>query len=283
MRGEAGSLKKRMRPPGEPKQPQRPREYHKSQRKHQMGGTMTTDTPAQARAVALVMLLFASRCVLAQNSASSPDPAVPQVGPKPITVWKVGDPWRGGTPDTAVPPSLELSARKLGYWLRVEAFPIQGFASLFFRSFENHQSPDILVFNNYGVLEGISTPMGSFSGIATDPEIHAALEQVTESLAALEERGWEYLIHTSPNYEAARALALRPPECAANLESVLPAGLSEIATQSATAYLESSPSLRNLEDPDRLHTSVIKQTDATWRRSKCVAAGERTTSLSCPP
>ena len=101
--------------------------------------------------------------------------------------------------------------------------------------------------------------MGSFSGIATDPEIHAALVQVTESLAALEGRGWEYLIRTSPNYEAAQALALRPPECAANPEAALPSGLGEIAMPSATAYLENSPSLRNFEDPDRLHTSVTQQ------------------------
>jgi len=206
-----------------------------------------------------VLLFLVTPCVLAQISASSPNPAAPQGGTKAITVWKVGDPYRGGTPDTAVPPSLELAAEKLGYGLRVEAFPIRGFASLFFRAFENHQPPDILVFNNYGVLEGISTPIGSFTGIGTDPEIHAALVRVTESLAALEGRGWEYLVRTSPNFEAAQALALRPPECAANPEAALPAELGDITTQSAHAYLENSPSLRNFEDPDRLHTDVTEQ------------------------
>jgi hypothetical protein len=146
----------------------------------------------------------------------------------------------------------------LGYELRVEAFPIQGFASLFFRAFENHQPPDILVFNNYGVLEGISTPIGSFTGIGSDPEIHAALVQVTESLTALEGRGWEYLIRTSPNFAAAQTLALRPPECAAIPEAALPGELGEITTRSASAYLENSPSLRNFEDPDRLHTDVTE-------------------------
>ena len=145
-----------------------------------------------------MVLLVVTPGVIAQNSASSPHRPAPQGGAKVITVWKVGDPYTGGTPDTAVPPSLELAAEKLGYGLRAEAFPIQGFASLFFRAFENHQPPDILVFNNHGVLEGISTPIGSFSGIGTDPAIHAALVQVTESLTALEGRGWEYLIRTSP-------------------------------------------------------------------------------------
>jgi hypothetical protein len=196
--------------------------------------------------------------VLAQNSASSPSRAALAGATKVITVWKVGDPWRGGTPDTVVPPSLELSAKKLGCGLRVEAFPIQGFASLFFRAFENHHPPDILVFNNYGVLEGISTPIGSFTGIGSDPEIHAALVQVTESLTALEGRGWEYLIRTSPNFEAAQALALRPPECAAAWEGALPAELGDIAMQSARAYLENTPTLKNFEDPDRLHTTVTE-------------------------
>jgi hypothetical protein len=219
---------------------------------------MTKHVPAQARAVALMVLFLVTPRVLAQNSASGPIPAAPQAGTKVITVWKVGNPHTGGTPDTAVPPSLELAAEKLGYGLRVEAFPIRGFASLFFRAFENRQPPDILVFNNYGVLEGISTPIGSFTGIGTDPEIHAALLKVTESLAPLEKRGWQYLIRTSPNFVAAQALALRPPECAADLEGALPAELGDIAMQAARAYLENSPSLRNFEDPDHLHTSVTE-------------------------
>jgi hypothetical protein len=205
-----------------------------------------------------MVLFLVTPSVLAQNSASSPNRVAPEGGTKVITVWKVGNPSWGDTPDTVVPPSLELSAKKLGYGLRVEAFPIQGFASLFFRAFENHQPPDILVFNSYGVLEGISTPIGSFTGIATDPEIHAALVKVTESLTALEERGWEYLIRTSPNFEAAQALALRPPECAANPGAPLPAVIGEITMRSASAYLENSPSLKNFEDPDRLHTDVTE-------------------------
>jgi hypothetical protein len=106
---------------------------------------MTRHAPAQARAVALTVLFLVIPRVLAQSSGSSPNQAAPQGVTKAITVWKVGDPWTGGTPDTAVPPSLELAAEKLGYGLRVEAFPIQGFASVFFRAFENHQPPDILV------------------------------------------------------------------------------------------------------------------------------------------
>ena len=219
---------------------------------------MTRHAPAQARAVALTVLFLITHRVVAQSSASSPNQAAPQGATKVITVWRVGDPYTGATPDTTVPPSLELAAQKLGYGLRVEAFPIRGFASLFFRAFENHQPPDILVFGNYGVLEGTSTPIGSFTGIGTDPGIHAALLRVTESLSALEGRGWEYLIRTSPNFEAARALALRPPECAVNPETALSAELGDITMQFARAYLENSPPLKNFEDPDRLHTTATE-------------------------
>lgn len=189
-------------------------------------------------------------------SAPSPHRPAPQAEAKVITVWKVGDPYTGATPDAALPRSLDLAAEKLGYGLRAKAFRIQDFASAFFRAFANHQPPDILVFNNPGVLDGVSTPLGRFKGIGTDPAIHAALVEVTESLTALEGRGWEYLIRTSPNFEAAQALALRPPECAANQGATLPPDLGEITEQSASAYIENSPAIKNFEDPDRLHTAV---------------------------
>jgi hypothetical protein len=217
---------------------------------------MTKHVPAEPRAAVLMVLILVTPAILAQNSPSNESRPAPQSGAKVITVWKVGDPYTGGTPDTAVPPSLKLAAEQLGYELRVEAFPIRGFASLFFRAFENHQPPDVLVFNYIGVLEGGSTPNGSVTGIGADPEIHAALLRVTESLAALEARSWQYLIRTSPNFEAARTLALRSPECAASADAALPPELSEIAMQAARAYLENSPSLNSLEDPDRLRTSV---------------------------
>jgi hypothetical protein len=187
--------------------------------------------------------------------ASNPAPLPP--GAKVITVWKVESEYTGPIPDAAVPPSLERSAWKLGFGLKVEGFAIQGFASRFFRAFEDHQAPDILVFDNYGVLQG----SGDFPGIGTDPDIHAALLPVSESLSALLGPGWEYLIRTSPNHEAAQKLALRPPECPSTPEAPLPAGLSELAAQAARADLENSPSLRDLEDPDRLLTSPRKPID----------------------
>ncbi len=114
-------------------------------------------------------------------------------------------------------------------------------------------------------------------GIATDPKINAALERIATSspslhnsngtratadlepaggpLTALQERGWEYLIRTSPNYQAARALATGPSACVADADpAVLPASMREIAVKAARAYLEDSPSLKDYEDPARLHT-----------------------------
>ncbi len=257
---------------------------------------MTGHAPAPARLVALLILFFISPGVLVRNSASSQDPASAvsteanqssqaasqpategQQGPpsapiqpaaqpetKLITVWKAGDPESDEIPNAAVPPSLEASATQLGYGLKVQAFPARGFASAFFRAFENHQPPDILIFGNHGILEGVT-------GIATDPEIRAALVQVTESLTALQGRGrgWEYVIHTSPNHQAARELALRPPECRVESEaSAFPEGLREFAVQSASAYLEASPALENVEDPDRLHTDMTESEERRVERTE---------------
>ena len=114
-------------------------------------------------------------------------------------------------------------------------------------TFETNRPPDILAFDNFGILEGLATPHGQIQGIASDSEINAALEKVgvslpalqrpsskttTEpverrvrgSLTALEERGWEYLIRTSPNYQAARALAAQPPGCVADSD---PSGVAD--------------------------------------------------------
>jgi hypothetical protein len=213
--------------------------------------------------VSLAVLMVAANesCVaLAQVSGragSNPLPSRPEE--KLITVWKVGDPWRGNTPDVAVPPDLELSAERLGYELKIEAFPASGFAETFFRALEK---PDILAIDNYGIIDGVTTPLGSFAGIGSDEKTHQALVRVTESLRSLRGRsgGWEFLIQTSPNYKAARLLALRPPECTTSSQATpLPADLRKAAARIAEAYLEGNPSLKQLEDPDRLHTEATNQ------------------------
>lgn len=83
---------------------------------------------------------------------------------KVIAVWKVGSPHSGDTPDTTIPPDLESSAEELGYKLSIESFSAKGFAQTFFDSFANNQEPDILAIDNDGMINGITTPLGSFTG-----------------------------------------------------------------------------------------------------------------------
>jgi hypothetical protein len=151
------------------------------------------------------------------QSANKPesDPLVSKSEQHVITLWKVGSPRTGEIPSRkTTPPNIERGAQKLGYTVLIASFPAKGFAQIFFRAFERHQAPDILAFDNFGVLEGITTPAGDFKGIESDPSVRRVLVQATGSLAVPPRlRGWEYLIRTSPHYEAARALFLRPPDC----------------------------------------------------------------------
>jgi hypothetical protein len=177
----------------------------------------------------------------------------------------VGSPYQGDTPDTTIPPDLEQSAEKMGLKITVKAFPAVGFARQFFEAFKNGQEPDVLAINNYGIINGITTPLGDFTGIASDEAIRAKLVEVTESLVGLEglnlfgnKNGWEFLVTTSKHSKAAKLLALRSPECkqAWNL-TPLTQDLQESAIPIARAYLQGDrKSLAAWEDPERLHTDV---------------------------
>jgi len=131
---------------------------------------------------ALLILVVLSTSMLArgnrdrQSSIADANPPAAQEEPEVITVWKVGSPWTGDIPDTAVPPRLDLAARHLGYFIKIQSFPARSFASAFFRTFEANQPPDVLAFDNDYILYGGGAPHGQIQGIASDPSINAALE-----------------------------------------------------------------------------------------------------------
>jgi hypothetical protein len=181
---------------------------------------------------------------------------------KVITVWKVGNPYRGDTPNTTVPLDLQLRAEESGYNVNIESFPATGFAETYRKAFENNQEPDILAINNSKIIGLITTPRGSLAGTGSGEKIGQELVQVTESLSSLEgpERGWELLIRTSRNYEAARLLALQPPECNASRQGPsAPEELGSVAAPITQAYLERAALLHVFEDADRLHTGAASQ------------------------
>ena len=154
-----------------------------------------------------------------------------------IRVWKVGSPHTGETPPTDLPPALAREARSRGWRLTVEAFPAQGFAARFMAAARSGSAPDVLAFDNFGIIKGISTVLGTFAGIGEDAVTRNQLVQVTGALDELlgPARGWTFLFTSSANHAAARALALRTPRCvnrsAENLSPDLP------AADVAAAYL----------------------------------------------
>jgi hypothetical protein len=132
-----------------------------------------------------------------------------------IRIWKVGSPHTGDTPDTEMPPALAREAGSRGWRLSIDAFPAQAFADRFFAAGRNGSAPDVLVFDNFGTMDGIVTRLGTFVGIAQDPVFRNQLIQVTGSFDELlgPARGWTFLFTSSANYSAARELALGTPRC----------------------------------------------------------------------
>jgi hypothetical protein len=170
-------------------------------------------------------------------------------------VWKVGSPHTGDTPDTTAPLDLKLSAKKLGTTVRIKAFPAKGFAQTFFDAFEAHQEPDVIAIDNYGIIDGITTKLGAFTGIGSSQTVARSLVTVTDSLKGLAggRGGWQFLVSTSKNHEVARLLALQPPECDARTPQLLvPVEVQPVARTIADAYLQQLASLKTYEDSDRL-------------------------------
>jgi len=146
-----------------------------------------------------------------------------------ILVWKVGSPHIGDTPDTTKPFQLQSEAKKMGFNLTVEGFPAKGFAAKFFEAVEKHEEPDILVIDNYGIIDGITTDLGNFTGIGTSSNIRDDLVFVTNSLKEFEsgQGGWQILVLTSRNHQEAKSLALRLPHCDPELKETVASELQK--------------------------------------------------------
>jgi hypothetical protein len=143
------------------------------------------------------------------------NPAHTYSGQSTIVVWKVGSPHEGETPKKTLPPALLARAAAIGSNLTLTTFPAQGFAPIFFDSVASHTEPDILVINNYGIIDGSVTRLGTFAGIGSDPAVRKSLIDVAESFDSLQDGrgGWEFLLSTSRNFSKARKLALAGLEC----------------------------------------------------------------------
>ncbi len=162
-----------------------------------------------------------------------------------ILVWKVGSPHTGDVPAPVVSPDLQEEVRKLGCAIEIKTFPAMGFANTFFNAILLSQEPDILAFNNFGIIKGITTARERFEGIGSRQDVRETMINVSESLRSLEPSGgWQFLVRSSRNHAKARALAMRGVSCNPNLAGhmkELPegvaGGIKAVAMTAARAHL----------------------------------------------
>ena len=161
--------------------------------------------------------------------------------PAAINVWKVGSPHRGDVPHTIVPAALAEIAGRSGTVIAVEAFPAQGFAVRFLEAAGKGQAPELVVFDNMIVMNGGTTPLGTFAGLRQYSDLRTQLIQVKGALDDFldpSSGGWVFAYGGARAYRQARELALRVPEC-----PKLPAGsvadraLMTGAVEIAAAYV----------------------------------------------
>ena len=175
-----------------------------------------------------------------------------------IRVWTVGSPHTGALPAAVVPPELRQRAESLGYTIKIEAFRASGFAARFRQALQDHDEPEILTFDNYGVILGMQTRTGWVEGMDSDRRVASSLALVHETLTSLQPRGWVMLLRSAINYEAARALSMPAAECEAQSgrgpdSPTVESALRQFAVLATSAYLDCDRStLSEFSDESRL-------------------------------
>jgi len=201
-----------------------------------------------------------------------------------IRIWIVGSPHTNELPLTLVPPELRRRAESLGYTIEMEAFRATGFAAKFHEALQTHNEPEILTFNNYGAISGMKTPNGWIEGIDWDRRTAASLALVHETMTSLQPIGWVMLVPSAGNYDAARALAMRPAECDARSGPVTNSSIitptlrqaQETAVAAARAYVDCDrATLAAISDQSRLvQQCFLPQSDSKIESVKaCSVSG----------
>lgn len=230
--------------------------------------------------LSLTVLLHAS--LIAPVGAATPSKSSSNV----IRIWSVGSPHTGALPPAVVPPELRQRAESLGYTIEVQTFRAGEFAAKFRQALLNHNEPEILSFDNFGAIIGLKTPTGWVEGADSYRQVAPSLALVHETLTSLQSRGWVMLVSSAVNYEAARALSMRPPECdkqsgrapvSPSLESALREA-QEKAVVATRAYLDCDQStLSAVSDESRLvQQCFLPQSDTKVESVKaCTVSGNQ--------
>jgi hypothetical protein len=162
-----------------------------------------------------------------------------------IRVWSLASIYNDALPQTVVPPILERQAEKLGYTITVENLRAAEFASKFRQAVQHRTEPEILTFQDFGVLVGARAfgHAGVESLVDLDHQIASSLVMVYEAMAPLQPHGWVILVRSSANFEAAKALAMQAPVCPEIGSTAHLSTTAELlrarkkATEAARAYL----------------------------------------------
>jgi hypothetical protein len=183
-----------------------------------------------------------------------------------INIWIVGSPHADNVLSSELPSEIAGNARDLGFRLEVKVFPAKGFSETFFPAFEAGSGPDILVMDNYGHIEGITTALGNFVGIASRAKVRDSLVSVSESFSGFGQ-GWQFLFTNSRNHENAKAWAMAGPKCkpefAESVSRLAPSeadGVRTGAISAGYAYLTcNKESMASISDKSRLGSGCIDQ------------------------
>lgn len=184
-----------------------------------------------------------------------------------IIVWR--DP-----PNLTIPADLERSAEGLGYTLEIHdgSCRLKRSSPIVWAPDCPDEAPDIVATGHGGLI-------CSFRRYPPDEADNApAAVEVTESLNPLRPvQGYspgaphEFLFPTSPNYLAARTLALRDPGCGQRTRGPeVPSDLWPVVERIGRAYLEGPESGALYNDPDRLQTMDVMPdpgADQVWEQS----------------
>jgi thiol-disulfide isomerase/thioredoxin len=188
--------------------------------------------------------------MLTQNTGT----AIAQDTPDPkqtIRAWIIGSPHTGATPPPSLPESMDREAAKAGLTIEVQSLPAGGFSERFFAAVNSHEEPELLITDNFGNIQGITTALGHFEGIASREDIRRTLIQVSSDTFQ-NNKFFFFLVGSADHFEAARSMILGQPSCKPEWAGLKPLedDLNKTALAALQAYLMNGAT--QIDDLDRL-------------------------------
>jgi hypothetical protein len=123
----------------------------------------------------------------------------------------------------------------------------------------------------------MKTVNGYIEGIDWDRRTAASLSLVHETMTSLQPIGWVMLVPSARNYDAARAVAMRPPECDTRFGPV--ADLSTIGPALRQAQEKAAAAARAYVDCDRATLATISDNSRLFQQCFLPQSDSKLTSV----